>query len=187
MKENLKQALKLTGVLIIIFAIIYTSIISGIALLAPGGGDGVAIEKNGKLIGFENIGQSFRQDKYFWGRPSAVNYNAAGSGASNKAPTNQEYLKTVQSRIDTFLVHNPGITKKEIPSELVTASGSGLDPDISPEAAFIQASRIAKVRNIDVIKIKNLINLHIEKSLLGIFGPEKVNVLKLNIALDSLH
>jgi K+-transporting ATPase ATPase C chain len=187
MKENLKQALKLTGVLIILFAIIYTSVISGIALLAPGGGDGVTIEKNGKLIGFENIGQSFTQDKYFWGRPSAVNYNAASSGASNKAPTNQEYLKTVQSRIDTFLSHNPEINKKEIPSELVTASGSGLDPDISPDAAYIQVSRIAKIRKVDEAILKNLIKLHIEKSLLGIFGPEKVNVLKLNIALDSLQ
>lgn len=187
MKENFKQSLKLTVVLIIIFAFIYTLVIRGIALIAKGGGDGVTIQENGKIVGFENIGQSFTQDKYFWGRPSAVNYNAAGSGASNKAPTNQEYLKNVQSRIDTFLVHNPELNKKDMPSELVTASGSGLDPDISPDAAYIQVARIANARKIEKSKIKILVDNHIERSLLKLFGPEKVNVLKLNIALDSLY
>ena len=186
MKNIFKQSLLLTGVLIVITAIIYPLLISGIAKLAPGGGNGVAIEKNGKIIGYENIGQNFTDNKYFNGRPSAVNYNAAGSAGSNKGPTNPEYLKTVQERIDTFLVDNPSVKKEDIPSELVTASGSGLDPNISPKAAFVQIARISKARNIPEEKIKSLVDQHIEAPLAGVFGTSKINVLKLNLALDEL-
>jgi K+-transporting ATPase ATPase C chain len=115
-----------------------------------------------------------------------VKYDATGSGGSNKGPTNKEYLLQVQARIDTFLVHNPGVKKSEIPVEMITASGSGLDPHISPVAAMIQVPRIAKVRNIPEEDLKKLVNSHIEKPLLGMFGPIKINVLKLNIALDNL-
>ncbi|MES2134093.1 MAG: potassium-transporting ATPase subunit C, partial [Bacteroidota bacterium] len=120
------------------------------------------------------------------GRPSAIDYNAAGSAGSNKAPSNAEYLAVVQARIDTFLIHNPGIQKSEIPSDLVTASGSGLDPNISIQAAKIQVSRISKLRNRQEHEIYHLIEKVKEKPLLGIFGPEKINVLKLNIALNTL-
>src|SRR6185312_15897344 len=147
MKKYLLTSLKLTVVMIIILAGLYPLFIAGVAKLAPGHGRGETISVNGKVVGYSNIGQKFTDDKYFWGRPSAVDYNAAGSGGSNKGPTNPDYLKIVQDRVDSFLVHNPGIKKEEIPSELVTASGSGQDPDLSPAAAYIQVKRIASIRN----------------------------------------
>jgi K+-transporting ATPase ATPase C chain len=137
-------------------------------------------------VGYANIGQKFTGDQYFWSRPSAVDYNAAGSAGSNKGPSNPDYLQTVQDRIDTFLVHNPGIKKEDIPAELVTTSGSGLDPDLSPAAAKVQAKRIAAIRKIDEQKLLALIDQQTVKPLLGMFGPAKVNVLKLNVALDQL-
>ena len=108
------------------------------------------------------------------------------SGASNKGPSNAEYLALVQARVDTFLAHNPGVSKSDIPVEMVTASGSGLDPHISPKAALIQVARIAQARNLPEDKIVALVNEHVEKPLLGLFGPSRVNVLKLNIALNTL-
>lgn len=172
--------------LFIILAGIFPLLVMGIGKLTRGQGKGVTIEKNGKTVGYENIGQSFFSDKYFWGRPSAVNYNAAGSGGSNKGPSNSDYLATVQSRINTFLIHHPEIAKNEIPVDLITASGSGLDPHISPKAAGIQVKRIAKVRNLEEQEVSMLVENQIEKPLLGLFGPQRVNVLKLNLALDKL-
>jgi len=131
-------------------------------------------------------GQSFTQDKYFNSRPSAAGYNAAGSAGSNKGPSNPDYLKDVQIRIDTFLAHNPSVKKEEIPSELVTASGSGLDPDISPVAAFLQIDRISKERKLPVEQLKTLVQNNIQTPFAGLFGTSRVNVLKLNIALDNL-
>jgi len=157
-----------------------------IAQIIPEKSIGSPLFINERVIGFENIGQSFTEDKYFWGRPSAVNYNAASTGGSNKGPTNSDYLAEVNARIDSFVVHNPGIDKKDIPSELVTASGSGIDPNISPEAAYIQILRISKERNISGDKLKELVRQNIEKKDLGFLGIEKVNVLKLNLALDNL-
>src|SRR5678816_3655290 len=169
MKRNFLISLKLTLVMIILCAVLYPLLIAGIGRLAPGGGKGKTLSVNGKVVGYELLGQKFTDDKYFWGRPSAVDYNAAGSAGSNKGPSNPDYLKTVQDRIDAFLVHNPGIDKKEIPSELVTASGSGQDPDLSPVAAYIQVKRIAAVRHISEEKIKSLVNQHVQKPLLGLF------------------
>ena len=186
MKTNLLPAIKLTLLCMVLFMGVYTLVMLGIAQTAPNRGNGFIIEANGKRY-YENIGQKFTFDKYFWSRPSAVDYNAAGSGGSNKGPSNPEYLKTVRDRIDTFMVHNPSVKKEEIPSDIVTASGSGEDPNISIQAAMIQIGRIAKVRNIPEDKIMNLVNEHTEKPLLGIFGPSKVNVLKLNISLDNLR
>ncbi len=142
---------------------------------------------NGKVAGYKLIGQQFTEDKYFWGRPSAVDYNAAGSGGSNKGPNNPAYLQQVRDRIDSFLAHNPGIKKSEIPSDLVTASGSGLDPDISVQGAYVQIKRIASERHLPEEKIKALVDKRIQQPLLGVFGPEKVNVLQLNIDLENLH
>ena len=186
MKKYLLPSLKLTLVLIIICSVLYPLFIAGIAKFAPGGGKGETVIVNGKVVGYANIGQKFTEDKYFWGRPSAVDYNAAGSAGSNKGPANPDYLKTVKERIDTFLVHNPGVKKEEIPAEMVTASGSGLDPDISPAAAKLQVKRIAAVRKIDESKLHALVDVHTDGPLLGLFGPSKVNVLKLNVALNEL-
>jgi len=186
MRQHILPALKITLISVIFFSGIYTLLIWLIAQAAPGKGEGVTVIAGGKVVGYALIGQSFTQDKYFCGRPSAVGYNAAGSGGSNKGPGNPDYLKDVQSRIDTFLVHNPGIKKEEIPSELVTSSGSGQDPDLSPKGAYVQVPRIAKARNIDEARVKELVGNHIEKPLLGLLGTEKVNVLKLNADLDKL-
>ena len=186
MKKYIWPSLKLTLVFIIVCSLLYPLLIAGIAKLAPGAGKGETVSVNGKVVGYANIGQKFTEDKYFWSRPSAVDYNAACSAGSNKGPSNPDYLKLVQERIDSFLVHNPGVKKEAIPAELVTASGSGLDPDLSPAGAKVQVRRIAAVRKLDEATLINLINKQTEKPLLGMFGPAKVNVLKLNIELDKL-
>ncbi|SFW89652.1 potassium-transporting ATPase subunit KdpC [Chitinophaga sancti] len=183
MKKYLLPSIKLTLILILLLGVAYPLLIAGVAHFARGAGKGRVVLSNGKVVGYENVGQKFTSDKYFQGRPSAVDYNAAGSGGSNKAVSNPDYLKTVQERIDTFLAHNPGTVAADIPSELVTASGSGLDPDISPAAAEIQVIRVAAVRHLDVGGLRKLIADHTDKSWLG---PDKINVLKLNIALDAL-
>ena len=183
MKKNLIISLKLTLIMIVICSVLFPVFIAGVGKTTPGGGKGETISVNGKIVGYEKIGQKFTEDKYFWGRPSAVDYNAAGSAGSNKGPSNPDYLKLVQDRIDTFLVHNPGTKKEEIPADLVTASGSGLDPHISPASAYIQVKRIASVRNIQEGKIKALVDEYVQNPILG---PSFVHVLKLNIALDNL-
>ncbi|HUM46779.1 MAG TPA: K(+)-transporting ATPase subunit C [Chitinophagales bacterium] len=185
MKNNILPAIILTLCCIVFFSGVYTVAMLGIAQFAPNRGKGEIINSDGNRY-YVNIGQKFTDDKYFWSRPSAVDYNGAGSGGSNKGPTNPEYLAQVQARIDTFLAHNPGIKKSDIPSELVTASGSGQDPHLSPEGAMVQVSRIANTRNIQEEKLVSLINQYTEKPLLNLFGTTKVNVLKLNIALDDL-
>lgn len=185
MKKHILPTVKLTAVMLFFFTVIYPLAVWGIAQFAPNSGKGEIIEYNGKKY-YIHIGQAFTGDRYFCSRPSAVNYNAAGSGGSNKGPSNEEYLAEVQARINTFLIHNPGIDKSEIPVDLVTASGSGLDPDFSVQAAKVQVKRIAKARDIDEAILNQLIERQTEKPLWGILGPEKINVLKLNIALDKL-
>jgi K+-transporting ATPase ATPase C chain len=186
MKQNFFSALRLTLVCIVVFMGLYTLLIWVIAQAAPNSGKGETVSNDNKVVGYKLEGQSFTDDKYFDSRPSACGYNAASSGASNKGPSNPDYLKDVQNRIDTFMVHNPSVKKEDIPSELVTASGSGLDPDLSSQGAFVQVARIAKTRNLSEEKINALVAQQIQKPLLGLFGPEKVNVLELNIALDQL-
>jgi K+-transporting ATPase ATPase C chain len=187
MKNHILPAIRLTLVCIAVFAVLYPVSILGIAyIIAPDHGKGETVSVNGKVVGYSLIGQSFTQDKYFNGRPSAVGYNAAGSGGSNKGPTNPDYLSTVKLSIDTFLLKNPTVKKEDVPVELVTASGSGLDPDISPRAAYVQVARIAKARNISEEKLKQLIKAHTQSPLFGFMGPAKVNVLKLNISLGTL-
>lgn len=187
MKAYFFPALRISLILMVLLCVVYPLAIAGIGKFAPGHGDGVTITYKGKVVGYANIGQKFTLDKYFWSRPSAGNYQADASTASNKGPSNPDYLKDVSKRIDTFLKHNPGVTRAQIPAELVTTSGSGLDPDLSPAGAQIQVARIAKVRGIPAEKINNLITENTEKPLLGLFGPEKVNVLKLNVALDEMQ
>ena len=138
-----------------------------------------------KLIA--NVGQMFTQDIYFWGRPSKAGngYDASSSAGSNKGPTNEEYLAEVESRIDTFLAHHPYLERKDVPAEMVTASASGLDPNITPECAYVQVKRVAAARGMDESRVKALVDAAVEKPLWGIFGTEKVNVLKLNVSLDE--
>lgn len=186
MKKHIFPAIKLTVVMLLFFAVIYPLIVWGIAQFAPNSGKGAVIEQDGRKY-YANIGQSFTEDTYFWSRPSAVNYNASGSGGSNKGPSNEVYLAEVQARIDTFLAHNPAIDKSEIPVDLVTASGSGLDPHISVQAAKVQIKRIAKIRKIDESDLRKLIAENTDAPFLGVFGTERINVLQLNLALDKLN
>jgi K+-transporting ATPase ATPase C chain len=186
MKKYFLTSLRLTLVLTVLCCVVYPLLISAIGKLSKGKGNGETIMVNGKVVGYAAIGQSFTKPQYFWGRPSAVDYNAAGSGGSNKGPGNPDYLKDVAKRIDTLLKYHPYLKKSDIPAEMVTASGSGLDPDISPAAAKMQVKRVAQYRKLDEAKVVALVNNHTEQPLLGLFGPAKVNVLKLNVALDEL-
>lgn len=181
MRNNIIPAIRLTLVCLVFFCGIYTLAVLGISKLVP---LEFSLSKNEHGY-YENVGQSFFSDKYFWSRPSAVGYNAAGSGGSNKGPSNPAYLAEVQARVDTLLLHNPTIKREDIPSDIVTASGSGIDPHISVQSAMIQVSRIAKARNISESAINQIITQQTQKPLLGLFGTEKINVLNLNLALDN--
>ena len=182
MKEHLLPAIKLTLIAVLFFSGIYTTVIWGVAQFSPNQGKGFIVKQKG-IVYYENIGQSFYSDQYFWSRPSAVSYNAAGSCGSNKGPSNEAYLSLVQQRIDTFLVHNPGISKSDVPVDLITASGSGLDPHISPKAALVQIKRIEKTRNLPEAKVQELVQESIDHTFLG---PRTVNVLQLNLKLENL-
>ncbi|MBC9798644.1 potassium-transporting ATPase subunit KdpC [Sinomicrobium weinanense] len=186
--KTLRTILGLTLLTLLLFGIGYPLAMVGLGtVLAPDSAQGNPIYKREKLVGFENIGQQFHSNRYFWSRPSAVDYDASSTGGSNYGPTNPEYLELVRTRIDTLLKYHPGLTKKDIPVDLVTASGSGLDPHISKEAALIQINRIAGIRKVPEDKLKELVEKHTEKPLSGIAGPGNyVNVLKINMALDEL-
>lgn len=185
MKTNILISLRLTFISIVLCVGFYTLLILGLAQASPNKGKGLIVSQNGKTY-YINIGQSFTEDRYFSSRPSAVNYNAAGSGGSNKGPNNPEYLTTVQGRVDTFISHNRGVKKEMIPVDLITSSGSGLDPHISIESAKIQVSRISTIRNLKETQLLKLIEEQQEEPLADMFGPRKINVLKLNLELDNL-
>lgn len=187
MKQHIIPAIRLTFACVFFFCGIYSLVIWGIAQASPGKGEGVTVTVGGKVVGYALEGQNFSADQYFWSRPSAAGYNAAGSSGSNKGPTNPDYLKDVNARVDSFLIHNRGVDRMQVPSDLVTASGSGLDPDISRQAALVQVPRIAKSRSMSEDAVKALVENHIDRPLLGLMGTEKVNVLRLNIDLDKMN
>ena len=187
--KNFITAFRLTIVMCVLLSFGYVAALWLFAKVAgPGKGNAEVVELNGKVVGAANVGQQFTKDIYFWGRPSCAGdgYDAANSCGSNKGPTNPEYLAEVETRIDSFLVHHPYLKRKDVPAEMVTASGSGLDPDITPQSARVQVKRVASARHLDEKQVAALVEKSIERPLLGIFGPAKVNVLKLNVALDKL-
>jgi potassium-transporting ATPase KdpC subunit len=148
---------------------------------------GSMIEKNGTVVGSELLGQKFVSDKYFWSRPSATDYNSLPSSGSNFGPTSRAMIDLMNARKVQFIIHNPLPPNAVIPQEMLFASASGLDPHISPEAAFVQVMRIVHARGLDstkVLQINNLVQQYRESHQWNIFGPERINVLKLNIALD---
>lgn len=184
----MKVAFRLTIVMCVVLSFGYVAALWLFAKVAgPGKGNAEVVELNGKVVGAANVGQQFTKDIYFWGRPSCAGdgYDAANSCGSNKGSTNPEYLAEVETRIDSFLVHHPYLKRKDVPAEMVTASGSGLDPDITAESARVQVKRVADARRLDEHLVASLVEKSIERPLLGLFGPAKVNVLKLNVALDK--
>lgn len=186
MKKYILQSLRLTAVLMVLLCVIYPLVVAFAGGFSKGKGGGEKVLSNGKVVGYALLGQSFTEPGYFWGRPSAVGYNAAGSAGSNKAPSNPDYLKEVNTRIDTLLKYHPYLRRNDIPADMVTASGSGLDPDISIEGAAIQIKRIAAVRHLEEKTVAALVSQNAKGPFLGMFGPSSVNVLALNLALDDL-
>ena len=181
--KTLLSSFKLTIVFCVLLFVGYVLVLWGFAaVVKPNHGKAELVILNKKTVGAANIGQKFTQAKYFLGRPSTVDYDGSHSGGSNKGTSNKEYLQEVNMRITEFLATHPYLNKKDIPSELVTSSGSGLDPDISPLAANIQIRRIAEVRGLPENVIKKIVFEHTKRPLLG---QPHIDVLELNIALDN--
>lgn len=174
----------------VITGFIYPLVVTGIAqVIFPGKANGTIITKNGKAVGSDLLGQQFEDPKYFWGRLSATTpypYNGGSSSGSNLGPNNPDLMKAVQTRIQALHDADPGNTAK-IPVDLVTASGSGLDPHISPAAAAYQVQRVAKLRGMDEAKVSALVAANTEGRQFGFLGEPVVNVLKLNLALNELN
>ena len=188
--RSLMQAIKLTIVLTILTGIVYPLVITGIAnVVFPHQAQGSLIERDGKVFGSELIGQTFAAPGYFHGRPSAAGdkgYDASNSSGSNLGPTNKTFISTVQQRLKDVVESNPGVSPKQVPVDLVTASGSGLDPEISPAAAEIQIARVAKARGIGEDDVRLLVSQNTRGRYLGVLGEPGVNVLTLNLTLDQL-
>jgi K+-transporting ATPase ATPase C chain len=181
-----KTSIRFTLVTTVLLGLGYPLLVTGIAtVLFPRQAAGSLILQNGKIIGSELLAQSFTADKYFHPRPSAAGngYDATSSGGSNLAQSNAKLVQRIQGDIDKLARENPG---KPVPIDLVTASGSGLDPDITPDAAYFQAPRVAKARNLGEDRIRQLIEQHTTPRQLGLLGEPRVNVLDLNLALDAL-
>ena len=183
-----RPAASLFVALTLITGVAYPLAVTAIAQLAfPEAAAGSLIDKDGKAVGSRLIGQNFSDPGHFWGRPSAtatLPYNASASGGSNLGPLNPALTDAVKERIETLKAADPG-NSQAIPADLVTASASGLDPHISPAAAYYQVERVARARNIDVARLKALVARHTEERQWGVFGQARVNVLELNLALDS--
>ena len=188
--KTLWKSLKITLAFCVLFSVCYVFVLWIFArVAAPGKGEVEVVTLNGKVVGAARVGQQFTGAIYFWGRPSCAGdgYDASRSGGSNKATTNPEYLADVEQRVQDFLAAHPYLSRGEVPSEMVTASGSGLDPDISPRGAQVQVRRVAAARGLDEAVVQRLVDSLTQKPWLGLFGTAKVNVLRLNIALETLQ
>ncbi len=187
MISQLRPAFFMLLIFTVITGVIYPLVVTGIAqVVFPQQANGSLIVKDGKAVGSELIGQQFDDPSYFWGRPSAANYNAAASSGSNYGPLNPALMDMVQTRIDALKAADPDNTLP-IPVDLVTASGSGLDPHISVASALYQVSRVATARGLNEADVIALVNQYTEGRQFGFLGEPRVNVLLLNIALDEIQ
>lgn len=188
MLSQLLQALVALLLLTLVTGVAYPLLVTGIAqVVFPSQAQGSLIVKDGRTVGSALIGQPFDDPKYFWSRPSATSPfadNAGSSSGSNLSPTNPDLVKAVQGRVDALRAADPGNTAP-VPVDLVTGSGSGLDPHISPAAALYQVPRVAKARGLKPDAVRQVVERHIEGRFLGFLGEPRVNVLALNLALDS--
>jgi K+-transporting ATPase ATPase C chain len=188
MLKELKPALLMLALLTVVTGAAYPLLVTGVAqAVFPRQANGSLIERDGKVVGSELIGQPFTDPKYFWPRPSAtgpVPYNAGASSGSNLGPTNPALEEAVKARIAALKAADPG-NHAPIPVDLVTASGSGLDPHISPAAAEYQVARVARLRNLTPDAVRALVAKHTEGRQLSVLGEPRVNVLQLNLVLDS--
>jgi len=189
MKDQIRPALTMLVILTLLTGLVYPLAVTGLAqLFFPDQANGSLIVRDGKVIGSQLIGQYFDKPEYFWSRPSATApfpYNAAASGGSNLGPTNPALIETVKARVAALRVADPG-NDAPIPVDLVTASGSGLDPHISPAAALYQLKRVARTRGLDENTVQTLVTQHTEGRQFGLLGERRVNVLLLNLALDAM-
>ncbi|MED0965542.1 K(+)-transporting ATPase subunit C [Bacillus paramycoides] len=184
----LSPIIRITFTFLVLCGLVYPLIVTGIAqAVMKDNADGSLIynDKN-EVVGSKLIGQNFTDPRYFHGRVSSIEYKAEASGSNNYAPSDQDLAKRVEKSIADWKVQNPSVPVTEVPIDLVTNSGSGLDPDISPQAAYVQVDRISKLTNIPKEKLEQLIKNQTEGATLGLFGEDRVNVLKLNLELQKL-
>lgn len=190
MKDQIRSALTMLLLLTVLTGLVYPLAVTGLAqVFFPHQANGSLIMREGKVIGSTLIGQYFDKPEYFWGRPSATSpfpYNAAASSGSNLGPTNPVLIDAVKARVAALRAADPG-NDAPVPVDLVTASGSGLDPHISPAAALYQARRVARVRGLDEAIVQTLVAEHVEERQFKLLGEQRVNVLQLNLALDTLR
>jgi len=186
MLTELKRGLLFTIVTMVLFGGVYHAVLWGVGrAIFPTQAEGSLIRRpDGTVIGSKLIAQKFTRPEYFQPRPSGVDYNAASTGGTNYGPSNPDYLKAVRERVDA-LEEQEGVAGRQIPSEMVTASGGGLDPHIPPSAAEIQAARVARARGVSVDQVRHLIGEHTEPPTFGFLGRARVNVLGINVALDA--
>lgn len=183
-----RPALVLLGLFTLLTGVVYPLTVWGIGqTIFPRQANGSLIEANGRVVGSELIAQSFTGPEWFWPRPSAVDYDASASGGSNMANTNPALLEAVEERVASLRAADPHAAEKAVPVDLVTGGGSGLDPHITPASALFQATRVALARGLDVQVVQELIREQTQGRTFGLLGEPRVNVLKLNIALQSMQ